>query len=117
MGWARLLIAQLKTKDQANGELAGRSFRELDRAGVRDKERGSRLALHPVPQEIFLRATRPERDLLRRTWVDWLIQSGRLKTGEAQRSAPSASPSLSHGIFYLFFFWRLTCWLAGNWIS
>jgi 4-amino-4-deoxy-L-arabinose transferase-like glycosyltransferase len=110
MDWARLLIAQLKTKDPAKGELAGEKYlAELDRAGVRDKERGSRLWNYILSHKKYFVVQRVRNAIFfAAPGVDWWIQSGRLKAGEAQGSGPFlAIALLSHGILYLFFFWRL----------
>ena len=110
MGWAGLLIAQLKTKDPAKGELAGEKYiAELDRAGVEGKERAGRLWHYVLSHKKYFLVQRVRNAIFfAAPGVDWWIQSGRLKTGEAQRSAPFLLLALLfHGIFYLFFFWRL----------
>jgi hypothetical protein len=117
MGWARLLIAQLKTKDPANGELAGEKLlAELDRTGVSNKERWSRLWNYILSHKKYFFVQRVRNAIFfAAPGVDWWIQSGRLKTGEAQRSAPFLLFALLfHGIFYLFFFWRFTLLARGK---
>jgi Dolichyl-phosphate-mannose-protein mannosyltransferase len=109
-GWACLLITQLKTKDPAKGELAGEKYlAELDRTGVKGKERAGRLwnYIHSHKKYFFVQRIR-HAIFFAAPGVDWWIQSGRLSTGEAQRSIPFLTAALLfHGILYLFFFWRL----------
>lgn len=109
-GWVSLLVAQLMTKDPAKGELAGEKYlAELDRAGVRGKERGSRLWNYILSHKKYFFVQRVRNAIFfAAPGVDWWIQSGRLKAGEAQGSGPFLAVALLfHGILYLFFFWRL----------
>jgi len=109
-GLTGLLGAQLKTKDPAKGELAGEKYiAELDRDGVEGKERAGRLWHYVLSHKKYFLVQRVRNAIFfAAPGVDWWIQSGRLKTGEAQRSAPFLLLALLfHGIFYLFFFWRL----------
>lgn len=116
-GWVGLLIAQLKTKDPAKGELAGERYLvELDRAGVKDRERGSRLWSYILSHKKYFLVQRVRNAIFfAAPGVDWWIQSGRLKTGEAQGSGLFLAAALQfHGILYLFFFWRLLLLARGK---
>ena len=116
-GWVSLLITQLKTKDTAKSELAGEKYiAELDREGVKGKERAARLLDYILSHgKYFLMQRIRNAIFFASPGVDWWIQSGRLSTGEAQRSAPFLLFALLfHGIFYLFFFWRLTLLARGK---
>jgi len=109
-GWVGLLGAQLRTKDATKGELAGEKFlAELDRGGIAGSERKSRLWGYILDHKKYFLVQRLRNAIFfAAPGVDWWIQSGRLKTGEVQRSAPFLLLALlCHGIFYLFFFWRL----------
>jgi len=109
-GPVALLATLLATRNAAPGELAGQKFLAgLDRAGLSGEARRERLwgyvAAHPgyflvqrVRNAIFFAAPS----------VDWLIQTGRLGTGAAQRSAPFlAAAALLHLPLYGFLGWRL----------
>ena len=109
-GWAGLLIAQLKTKDPAKGELAGEKFlAELDHEGIKGGERNKKLWGYIRSHKKYFLVQRVRNAIFfAAPGVDWWIQSGRLKTGEAQRSAPFLLLALLfHGVLYMFFFWRL----------
>jgi hypothetical protein len=109
-GWIVLLTAQLHTKDATRGELAGERFLAgLDREGIRGRERTARLWGYILAHRKYFLVQRIRNAVFfAAPGVDWWIQSGRLKTGEAQRSAAFlAGAVLLHGIFFLFFFWRL----------
>lgn len=108
--WVGLLVAQLKTKDATKGELAGEKFlAELDRAGVKGRERAACLWNYILAHKKYFLVQRVRNAIFfAAPGVDWWIQSGRLKTGEAQRSSLFLLLALLfHGIFYLFFLWRL----------
>jgi 4-amino-4-deoxy-L-arabinose transferase-like glycosyltransferase len=116
-GWASLLIAQLKTKDPMKGELAGEKYlAELDREAVKGKERAGRIWSYILSHKKYFLVQRIRHAIFfAAPGVDWWIQSGRLKTGEAQRSASFLLLALLfHGVFYLFFFWRLLLLAQGK---
>jgi hypothetical protein len=109
-GWMSLLITQLKTKEPAKGKLAGEKYlAELDREGLEGKERADRLWNYILSHKKYFLVQRARNAIFfAAPGVDWWIQSGRLKTGEAQGSILFlAVAMLVHGILYLFFFWRL----------
>lgn len=109
-GWVGLLTAQLKTKDPMKGELAGEKYiAELGNVGVKGRERAARLWNYILSHKKYFVVQRVRNAIFfAAPGVDWWIQSGRLSTGEAQRSLPFlAAALLLHGILYLFFFWRL----------
>lgn len=116
-GVASLLITQLATKDAATTELAGEKFiAQLDREGVTGSARTARLWSYVLSHKRYFLVQRVRHAIFfAAPAVDWWIQSGRLKTGAAQRSATFlATAVLFHGIFYLFFLGRLLRLVRGN---
>jgi len=117
MGWTRLLIAQLTTKDSPKGELAGeRYIADLDDVGVKGRERAARLWSYIFSHKKYFVVQRVRNAIFfAAPGVDWWIQSGRLSTGEAQRNLPFLAAALVlHGSLYLFFFWRLLLLASGK---
>ncbi len=109
-GPAALLAGLLASRDAAPGQRAGeRLVAALDREGLSGEARRQRLwgyvTAHPayflvqrVRHAVFFAAPS----------ADWLIQTGRLGTGAAQKSpAYLAAAALLHLPLYLFLGWRL----------
>ncbi len=116
-GLAALLLAQLATKEATRGELAGQKFvAELDREGIEGTQRTARLWNYILAHKRYFLVQRIRHAIFfAAPAVDWWIQSGRSKTGEAQRSVPFlVTALLFHGIFYAFFFRRLFLLARGN---